>query len=97
MRRILFWGVLILIGMYIAGGMPAWGEEQPRPPTPEQIVEAALEGMLNWKIKYGKETIFAAEMQTLALNLEKIVKVLNEKLKAANTKIAQLELKGEEE
>ncbi|KKN12033.1 hypothetical protein LCGC14_1020530 [marine sediment metagenome] len=30
LRRILFWGTAILIGMIVAGGMPVWGQE-PKP------------------------------------------------------------------
>ncbi len=83
--------ILILTIILTLLAFPVVAQEQ-KPLTPEQIAEVALEGMLNWKIKYGKETIFAAEMQALALSLEKTVKALNEKLKQANTKIAQLEM-----
>ncbi|HDZ27791.1 MAG TPA: hypothetical protein ENH65_14925 [Candidatus Aminicenantes bacterium] len=40
LRRILFWGTAILIGMIVAGGMPVWGQE-PKPLTPEQQIEAS--------------------------------------------------------
>ncbi len=93
MKKILILTIILITLL----AFPVIAQEQPRLPTSEQIAEVALEGMLNWKIKYGKETVFAAEMQALALSLEKTVKVLNEKLKAANAKIAQLEMKGEEE
>ena len=93
MKKILILTIILITLL----AFPGIAQEQPRLPTSEQIAEVALEGMLNWKIKYGKETVFAAEMQALALSLEKTVKVLNEKLKAANAKIAQLEMKGEEE
>ena len=85
---------LILVAVFViaARNPGAWGQEQ-KLSTPEQITETALKAMLNWKIKYGNEAVFAAEMQVLALSLEKVVRELEEKLRAANAKIAQLELK----
>ncbi len=92
MRRILALTIILTLLAF-----PVVAQEKAKPLTPEQTVVAALEGMLNWKIKYGKETVFAAEMQVLALSLEREIKKLEAKLKAANAKIAQLETGPKEE
>ncbi len=89
MKKILT--TLIVIAFIIVGGA-AYSQEPPKL-TPEQITEAALNEMLKWKIQYGRETVFAVEMQVLAFRLEKALKELGAKLKAANAKIVQLETK----
>ena len=101
MQRILrdnLW-MMVIIGVFLAVVTIAkvgWGLEPSKQLPPDQTIEAAVMGMLNWKLKYGKETIFAAEMQATALRAERKVKELQEQLKESNAKLAQCVIKPEE-
>ncbi len=98
MRKILFWGTSILIGIYIAGGMPAWGQA-PKPLTPEQQIEQLTQGVLDFKFKLGAEMQISARLKAQNIQLQKQLnetgRLLEEKLNAlveANAKVAQLEI-----
>ncbi|HEA21192.1 MAG TPA: hypothetical protein ENH87_09765 [Pricia antarctica] len=102
MRRILFWGTSILIGIYIAGGMPAWGQAL-KPLTPEQQIENLVQEKAQAEFNYHSASIKAliAEdnlrmlqkkydlllIRSQRLAAEKMV--LMSELKTANAKVAQ--------
>ncbi len=102
MRRILrenLW-MIVTIGVFVlivTTAKVGWGQGPPKQLTPDQTIEAAVIGMLNWKLKYGKETVFAAEMQGAALRAEQTVKKLRKQLKKSNAELAQCKMKPEEE
>ncbi|KKL66038.1 hypothetical protein LCGC14_2148990 [marine sediment metagenome] len=102
MRRILFWGTSILIGIYIAGGMPAWGQA-PKPLTPGQQIENLVQEKAQAEFNYHNASIKALVVEdkfrklqkkydllliwSQRLAAEKIV--LMSKLKTAKAKVAQ--------
>ncbi|KKL60046.1 hypothetical protein LCGC14_2209210, partial [marine sediment metagenome] len=76
---------------------PVMAQEQ-KPFTPEQKrVEQLIYNVLDFKNKLGAEMQISVQLKAQTMQLQKKIAVLNEKLKAANAKIAQLEPGPKEE
>ncbi|HEA69778.1 hypothetical protein LCGC14_1398460 [marine sediment metagenome] len=79
--------------------IPAMAQEKPKPLTPQQRIENLIVQVLNWKVKAGSHTVTAARVELELIKITKqkdaIIKMLQEKLKAANAKVARLEKKSE--
>ncbi len=82
-------------------------QKQPEQLTPEQQLENAVAGALDWKHRYGAELTYSSEIQISLMQSQVEVRelkkqILNERielseqLKEANAKIAQLTMKPEE-
>ncbi|HEA68488.1 MAG TPA: hypothetical protein ENI07_16940 [Desulfobacterales bacterium] len=109
MRRILRdnMRMMVAIGVFLAIVTVAkvgWGQEPPKPLTPEQKIESLTNSILNLKLDlaaekhgYGQELKIVVDFKAHNMLLQKIVKELQAKLKAANAEIAQLTVKPKEE